>query len=170
MKDKLVGVVALSVCFSMAQETEKQKVAEVLDAWHQAAATASFEDYFSKMTADGMFLGTDATENWQNEEFREFSKPYFDRGKAWSFSAVERNVYLNEDTSFAWFDELLDTQMGLCRGSGLLEKSGNQWKIAHYVLSIAVPNENVAKLVQLKKQKDSLLLIELKREYFKGKN
>ena len=170
MKNKLFAVVALTACFSLAQEIEKQNVAEVLDAWHLAAASANFEDYFSKMTPDGVFLGTDATENWQNDEFREFSKPYFDRGKAWSFSAVERNIYFNNDRTLAWFDELLDTQMGLCRGSGVLEKSEEDWKIAHYVLSLAVPNENVTALVQLKKQKDSLLLIELKRDYFKDKN
>ena len=123
------------------------------------------------MTTDGVFLGTDATENWQIDAFKAFSKPYFDRGRAWSFSAVERNIYLDQDKKLAWFDELLDTWMGLCRGSGVLRKDAEEWKIAHYVLSIAVPNDNVDALVQLKKQKDSLLLIDLKRNYrSKGKN
>lgn len=165
MKNNLFCVFFLVVSFAMGQEKEKREVAGVLDAWHLAAATADFEEYFSKMTPNGVFLGTDATENWQNEAFRAFSKPYFDRGKAWSFSAVERNIYFSQNKMMAWFDELLDTQMGLCRGSGVLEKRGAEWKIAHYVLSLAVPNENVDALVELKKQKDSLLLIGLKREY-----
>jgi hypothetical protein len=42
----------------------------------------------------------------------------------------------------AWFDEL-STQMKICRGSGVLVKIGNDWKIKHYVLSMTVPNENV---------------------------
>ncbi|MEM1337000.1 MAG: nuclear transport factor 2 family protein [Bacteroidota bacterium] len=122
MKNNLFGVFVFIVGLTLGQEKAKQEVAEVLDAWHKAAATANFEDYFSKMTPGGVFLGTDTTENWQNEAFRAFSKPYFDRGKAWSFSAVERNIYFNENLMIAWFDELLDTRMGLCRGSGVLEK------------------------------------------------
>jgi len=147
-----------------AQDTEKDKVNNVLDGWHLAAAEADFDAYFSKMTKDGVFIGTDAMENWQNDGFRAFSKPYFDKGKAWSFTAVQRNIYLNDDATFAWFDELLDTQMKICRGSGVLKKINGQWKIAHYVLSIAVPNENVSELIQIKGEKDDQLLQELKRK------
>ncbi len=150
-----------------AQNDEKKAIDGVLDAWHTAAANADFKGYFSLMTDDGVFLGTDATENWQNQEFKDFSKPYFDKGKAWSFTAVERNIYLDESKQLAWFDELLDTQMKLCRGSGVLKKVKGHWKIAHYVLSIAVPNENVSELINIKKQKDSLLLIELKEKYLR---
>lgn len=158
----LIGLLFVSVIVS-AQNTDKQKINQVLDDWHLAAANADFDKYFGLMTKDGVFLGTDATENWQNEEFRSFSKPYFDRGKAWSFTSVERNVYLNEAKTFAWFDELLDTQMKICRGSGVLKKENGQWKIAHYVLSIAVPNENVDELIQIKEKKDDALLLELKK-------
>ena len=49
----------------------------------------------------------------------------------------------------AWFDELLDTHMKICRGSGVLVDQGNgQWKIKHYVLSMTVPNENVDEIVK----------------------
>ncbi len=162
MKNKLLSFVfGLMTIALVAQDGEKEKINTLLDAWHQAAANADFDAYFDKMTQDGVFLGTDATENWQNEAFREFSKPYFDKGKAWSFTAVERNIYINSDNDFAWFDELLDTQMKLCRGSGVLRKESGEWRIAHYVLSIAVPNENVAELIKIKKKKDSLLLLEL---------
>ncbi len=146
---------------------DREAIDQVLDQWHKAAAEADFESYFEKMTTDAVFLGTDASENWQYQEFKDFSKPYFDNGKAWNFTAVERNIYLSENGNMAWFDELLDTQMELCRGSGVLKKVNDNWKIAHYVLSIAVPNENVSELVQIKKQKDSLLLIDLKRKYLK---
>lgn len=163
--NKIVGVLILfflSITLQAQHEAETNAVKTVLDAWHQAAADADFEAYFSKMTEDGVFIGTDAMENWQNAEFREFSKPYFDKGKAWSFTAVQRNVYFNEAMDMAWFDELLDTQMKLCRGSGVLLKSGGEWKIAHYVLSIAVPNENVDALISLKKEKDSIITKKLK--------
>ncbi len=153
----------LTVGANHAQSDEQQRINTLLDAWHLAAAQADFDGYFSKMTQDAVFIGTDAMENWQNKDFRAFSKPYFDRGKAWSFTAVQRNIYLGDSGNFAWFDELLDTQMELCRGSGVLRKTNGQWKIAHYVLSIAVPNENVEELIQIKKEKDSVLLLQLKR-------
>ncbi len=164
MKYKVLSCCLLLLTLvAKAQMAEKQKINEVLDSWHLAAANANFDAYFGKMTKDAVFIGTDAMENWQNEEFRTFSKPYFDKGKAWSFTPVQRNIYLNETMSFAWFDELLDTQMKICRGSGVLKKENGQWKIAHYVLSIAVPNENVDELVQIKEKKDDELLLELRK-------
>lgn len=165
MKIKITFLLFFSIALNaMCQDLERKQINEVLDLWHKAASDADFEAYFDKMTSDGVFLGTDATENWQNKEFKEFSKPYFDKGKAWSFTAVERNVYLDEDAGYAWFDELLDTQMKLCRGSGILRKVDGEWKIAHYVLSIAVPNDNVAEVVKLKAESDSLLTKKLKGE------
>ncbi len=133
-----------------------------LDLWHKAAAEANFDNYFNLMTKDGAFIGTDASENWQNEAFRTFSKPYFDKGKAWSFTAVERNIYVYENQKLAWFDELLNTQMKLCRGSGILKLEDNQWKVAHYVLSITIPNDNVSEVVKLKSDFDNLYSEKLK--------
>ena len=164
MKNKILLLFLVSFSMKLgAQEINSKKEINVnLDAWHKAAAEADFDTYFGLMTKDGVFIGTDPLENWQNQAFKEFSKPYFDRGKAWNFIAVQRNIYVNDTDDFAWFDELLDTQMKLCRGSGVLQNVNGNWKIAHYVLSIAVPNENVDELVQLKTEKDSLLTLKLK--------
>ncbi|RLJ63433.1 SnoaL-like protein [Lacinutrix venerupis] len=133
-----------------------------LDNWHKAATEANFDNYFNLMTDDGVFIGTDATENWQNDAFKSFSKPYFDKGKAWSFTTVDRNIYVYDNHKIAWFDELLDTQMKLCRGSGILKLENNQWKVAHYVLSITIPNENVTEVVKLKTSFDSVYIKKLK--------
>ncbi|MDX1603535.1 MAG: nuclear transport factor 2 family protein, partial [Salinimicrobium sediminis] len=97
-------------------------------------------------------------------EFMEWSKPYFDKGKAWSFSTLERNIFLAEDEELAWFDELLDTQMGICRGSGVVVKENGEWKIKHYVLSIAIPNENVDAVTSLKAEFDKKFISELKTQ------
>jgi len=140
----------------------KKTINKVLETWHKAASDADFDAYFKLMTKDGVFIGTDATENWQLKAFKAFSKPYFDKGKAWSFTAVERNIYIYEDQKIAWFDELLDTQMKLCRGSGVMKLENNEWKIAHYVLSIAIPNENVEDVIKLKKTFDDKLTKTLK--------
>ncbi|MFN4762279.1 nuclear transport factor 2 family protein [Gillisia sp. Q332] len=147
------------------EEISEEKINSTLENWHAAAANANFEDYFALMANDGVFIGTDATENWQNTAFREFSKPYFDKGKAWSFTTLERNIYTSENGQTAWFDELLDTQMGICRGSGVLEKVNKDWKIKHYVLSIAIPNEIVSEITATKKQTDSILILQLQKQY-----
>jgi hypothetical protein len=144
-------------------EVSKDNINLVLDKWHSAATQANFDEYFDLMTSDGVFLGTDATENWQNDEFRSFAKPYFDKGKAWSFTGLERNIYFSSERDIAWFDELLDTQMGICRGSGVLENTAEGWKIKHYVLSIAIPNENVSEVTELKKDFDRAHIEELKQ-------
>lgn len=150
-------------CLAFAQDNTKEAIDSTLEAWHEAASNAAFETYFDLMTADAVFIGTDATEHWDIPAFKAYSKPHFDKGKAWSFTAVERNIYLNETQDIAWFDELLDTQMKLCRGSGVLKKTPNGWKIAHYVLSIAVPNEHVGELIAIKKDTDNALLTKLSR-------
>ena len=136
----------------------KKTVNEVIDNWHKAAAEANYNTYFNLMTKTGVFIGTDATENWQNNAFRAFSKPYFDKGKAWHFKPLERHIYVSKEKHTVWFDELLDTQMKICRGSGVLVKENNNWKIAHYVLSIAIPNSQVKTVIDLKKSYDDLLI------------
>jgi hypothetical protein len=134
----------------------KDDVKVSLDLWHKAAGDADFEAYFELMTDDAVFVGTDATENWNVQQFKLYAKPHFDAGRAWSFTTIERNIYVsNNSAKLAWFDELLSTQMGVCRGSGIVQKVDGKWKVKHYVLSIAVPNENVAALTALKKQWDT---------------
>ena len=45
--------------------------------------------------------------------------------------------------------------MELCRGSGTLVKTKNGWKIAHYVLSMTVPNEVASEVIKTKKPLES---------------
>ncbi|MGI9546136.1 MAG: nuclear transport factor 2 family protein [Flavobacteriaceae bacterium] len=142
-------------------QTNTEPIEKVIDQWHLAAAQADFEAYFSMMTSEAVFIGTDAGENWQLQSFREFSKPYFDKGKAWSFTAVERNVYIDKSKRLAWFDELLDTRMGICRGSGVVMLEDSNWKIAHYVLSATIPNDDMQEVIRIKKEKDSVQLFEI---------
>lgn len=130
-------------------QKEIDEVNKMLDAWHKAAAEAKFDDYFAKMSEDAVFIGTDPSENWNLSAFKTFAKPFFDRGKAWSFTALERHVYFDASGKMAWFDELLNTQMKICRGSGVLIKEGKTWKIKHYVLSITIPNENTDEVVKI---------------------
>lgn len=142
-------------------QMDKKEIGNILDSWHRAAGIADFDAYFNLMTSDAVFIGTDASENWQVEEFKAYAKPHFDKGKAWNFKAVERQIYVNDEGDYAWFDELLDTQMKLCRGSGVLRKESGDWKIAHYVLSLVIPNENVSEVILIKQEKDDRIIEEL---------
>ena len=151
-----------SKSFSQNADSDKKKINTILDSWHKAAANAEFDNYFSYMTSNGVFIGTDATENWQITAFKAFSKPYFDKGKAWSFTSLQRNIYFDKTQNTAWFDELLDTQMKICRGSGVLIKEGKNWKIAHYVLSMTIPNDNTDEVVKIKEKIEIGVLEKLK--------
>lgn len=145
------------------ENKDKEKINMVLDAWHKAAAEAKSNAYFNFMTEDAIFIGTDANENWNKTEFQAFAKPYFDKGKAWNFTAVERHIYFDKTGKTAWFDELLSTQMKICRGSGVLVKIGEDWKIKHYVLSMTVPNDNVNEVIKIKAPIEDVLLINLRK-------
>lgn len=163
VKNAVIVCLLFVSCYSNAQlKNEKKTINNVLNNWHKAAAEANYNAYFELMTNDAVFIGTDATENWQNKAFKAFSKPYFDKGKAWSFTAIERNIYTNNSGDFAWFDELLDTQMKICRGSGVLQKVKGEWKIKHYVLSITIPNKDVDEVIKIKESIDNQLIIDLK--------
>lgn len=162
----------LFLCFSLVlftgitghAQTPKENINEMLEAWHDAAARADYDAYFSKMADESIFIGTDPTENWEKDEFAKWSKPYFDKGKAWSFSTLERNIFLHQGCDIAWFDELLETHMGICRGSGVVAKEDGQWKVKHYVLSIEIPNENVDQVTEIKKDFDQKLITTIKSE------
>jgi ketosteroid isomerase-like protein len=118
------------------------KIAGVLDDWHDAAAKADFARYFGHLSEDSVFLGTDATERWTKPEFSAYAKPHFDKGKAWSFRAKRRSVIVAPGGSLAWFDEDLETKgLGPARGSGVVVERDGLWQIAHYNLTITIPNE-----------------------------
>lgn len=143
-------------------QNDKASIELVLNNWHRAAAEANFEDYFGAMSDESIFIGTDATENWDKKAFQKFAKPYFDRGKAWNFTALERHIYFSKDGKTAWFDELLNTQMKICRGSGVMVKEKKSWKIKHYVLSMTIPNDNTDAVIKIKAPIEDALITKLK--------
>ena len=139
-----------SLSFFAQNESPQNDVNQLVDLWHKAASEANFKQYFDVMADDAIFIGTDATEYWNKQEFENYAKPHFDKGKAWSFTTLERHIYFDSTGNTAWFDELLDTQMKICRGSGVLVKTGGRWKIKHYVLSMTIPNETSKSVITIK--------------------
>lgn len=127
----------------------KEAVDKVLTAWHYASETANSAAFFGAMTEDGVYLGTDASERWLRDELKEWAAFAFERDTAWAFTPSKRKIYLSDNQRIAWFEEMLDTQMGTCRGSGVLAKVGGVWKIKHYDLAIMVPNDLVKDFMKL---------------------
>jgi len=144
-------------------QNTKTEIHDLIDQWHVYAADANLEYYIGTMADSGVFIGTDATERWTSAEFNDFCKPYFDSATTWEFHPVQRFVYISEDGKSAWFDELLDTKLGLCRGSGVLRWENEGWKIEQYVLSPTIPNEMIKDVVAGKREADSLIIEKLTR-------
>jgi len=139
----------------------KTELNALVDQWHIDAANANLENYFGAISDTGIFTGTDATERWMTSEFYVFCKPHFDADETWEFHPVQRFLYISDDGNTAWFDELLETHMGLCRGSGILQKKGDQWKIEQYILSPTIPNDLILEVVEQKRGVDSLIIEKL---------
>jgi ketosteroid isomerase-like protein len=134
----------------MDADKEQKEINTLLDAWNRAAAKADYNTYFNAFSEDAVFIGTDATEYWNKKDFMVWAKPFFDKGKAWNFTSLERHIYFDATGKTAWFDELLHTQMKICRGSGVMVKKDKEWKIQQYVLSMTIPNEKSDTITILK--------------------
>lgn len=158
----ILCIVGLQQVFG--QTKESASVDQLMNNWHQAAAKADFNGYFALMDAQSIFIGTDATERWNKADFMVYAKPHFDKGKAWSFSALERHINFSADGKTAWVDELLNTQMKICRGSAVLQKKAGKWLIQHYVLSMTIPNEVVGQVLPIKAPIEDKLIEELSRK------
>ena len=140
-------------CTPVATDSPAAAIDSLATRWHRAAATADSTAFFDRMTDDAIYIGTDKTEHWTKAEFLSFAAPYFARGKAWAFTAAERHVFYDPDRQTAWFDELLNTWMGPCRGTGVVVRDGaNGWKIAHYTLSVTIDNDKIESFIDLVKE------------------
>lgn len=148
-------VVGLMSCKQQADPgSSKEGVNRVMDDWHNAAASGDFERYFNHFAGDSaIFMGTDASERWTVAEFKPWAKPHFEEAPAWDFTPVQRHVYISDEGTMAWFDEVLGTpNLGPARGTGVLVKQDTTWKIAHYNLSIPIPNAIADTVVKQVKQ------------------
>lgn len=176
MKKLLLCVVAAIVCIqyscnptdqtskgaSQDSEKERSHINSMLDSFNRAAAKADFDAYFNFYTEDAIFTGTDATERWDKKQFMAWAKPIFDKGSAWDFTSMERHIYFDKTGTLAWFDELLNTQMKICRGSGVLVKQENDWKVQQYILSTMVPNEDLDEVIKIKAATEDSIINQLK--------
>ncbi len=130
------------------ESSDYQYVNSFIEEWHKNASEADTV-YFEKIAVSGIYIGTDSSEYWTKNEFIDWSREYFQRGKAWTFTTIDRNIYFSKEGSFAWFDELINTGMGVCRASGVLRKNNDGWTILHYHLGITIPNQHVKAIKEI---------------------
>ncbi|MCA9312121.1 MAG: nuclear transport factor 2 family protein [Phycisphaerales bacterium] len=134
-----------------ASPANMKAVNEVLDDFHDAASEADFDRYFAHFAEGAVFLGTDDTERWSLDEFKDFARPYFSKGTGWTYEAVERHISLSDREAVAWFDErLTNEKLGPCRGSGVLVQGDDgRWRITQYNLTIPIPNELADRVTEM---------------------
>lgn len=139
----MIALLLASQCLAsdVQRSEDKKAIEQVLTSFHHAAANADGKRYFSLLTQDAIFLGTDASERWSKQAFKAYVLPYFEQGKGWEYISKERNISFIPKQDIAFFDELLfNENYGLCRGSGVLVKTPQGWKISQYNLAVMLPN------------------------------
>ena len=135
---------ALLPAMSLA-DNQRAAIDTLIDGLHQDAHEGNFHTYFDRYTPDAVFLGTDKSERWTIEEFKIYAEPAFEDGQGWTYSVKERNWEGEGNTR--WFDEvLINEKLGHCRGTGVVELIDGEWKIAHYALTMLVPNDIAAEV------------------------
>ena len=132
----------LIIIFLTISQDDKIKINKILDNLHYYASVADGDKYFKLFDTDGVFLGTDATERWTVNEFKDYALKRFESGTGWTYYPINRNIYLNNNKNTAWFDEELSNEKyGVFRGTGVLIKTDEGWKISQYNLLLPIPNE-----------------------------
>lgn len=115
----------------------------VLNSWHKASGEIKYGPFLNIIAADGIVLGTDQDERWDKAHLETFSKQYFNPKYGWAYKYDRRHISFNADSTTAWFDELFSINTKSFRGTGVLTKIGQDWKIRQYSLSISTPYQDV---------------------------
>ncbi|NNE70494.1 MAG: nuclear transport factor 2 family protein [Rhodothermales bacterium] len=150
MKRLPILLAILAIPGTLLAQSPTEQVSAVLDQLHLKASEGDFDGYFSLYAPNAVFIGTDASERWPLEIFKDYTKGRFDSGTAWTYHMLEREIDFSPDGNVAWFDELLTNEnLGLTRGTGVLIKDGDTWRFTQYHLTIPVPNELARPFVAL---------------------
>jgi hypothetical protein len=136
-------IILLTLLMFLQTAWAEEKLDALIDGLHEDAHKGNFKSYFNRYSPNAVFLGTDKTERWTIEEFKEYAEPAFADGHGWTYKVVERNW--GGEGNIRWFDEILfNEKLGHCRGTGVTKLINDEWKIVHYALTMLVPNSIAA--------------------------
>ena len=146
MPQKLFGLfIAVAMLALPSAADDRADVGATLDQLHAHASNAAWEQYFALYTSDATFLGTDVNERWDMPTFQRYATPT----KGWVYKMRERHIDFTPDGNTAWFDEVLDSlNYGTSRGTGVLIRTEDGWKVAQYHLVFPIPNDLASGITQ----------------------
>ncbi|HEY6131989.1 MAG TPA: nuclear transport factor 2 family protein [Halioglobus sp.] len=140
MKIKVMLCALLLGSVSCIQVLADASPEDTLDALHKAGVDADRSAFLSLLTQDVVLLGMAGGNRLEGQSARDFVSAQFARGDAWAYRSRARDIRLSADGSVAWFDEALEQdQFGSGRGTGVLVRSDEGWKIAQYHLTLPLP-------------------------------
>jgi ketosteroid isomerase-like protein len=138
-----------------ADGTAVDEIAAVLDEFNRAASEADSDAYYACLSPDAILLGTAAEERFTVAESRVFMKPYFAQERGRQHAPRDRHITLLPSGEVAFFNELVGLEtLGECRGTGVVVKLDDTWRIAQYALSFPIPNEIVYEVVDRIREHD----------------
>jgi len=140
----LIGALLWGLALTMLAVAQASPDA-ALDALHKAGADANSEAFEALLAQDVVFLGVDGAARLEGPSARDFFSEHLMQGNAWAYRSIERETRLSTDGSVAWFDETLQhDQLGRGRGTGVLIRSSEGWKLAQYNLIVPLPGGAVS--------------------------
>jgi len=142
----MVYILLIHITLLNLGNVEKEQINKVLDNLHKYASEANGEKYFQLFNDQAVFHGTDLNERWSIDEFKKYAQNRFNTGTGWTYKSLERNIFINSSNTTAWFDEILiNEKYGKFRGTGVLSKVDDMWKIDQYNLLLPIPNDLLLK-------------------------
>lgn len=133
---------ALAEVTQLENHTEHRLIDEKMDDFHDAADKGDKVRYLNHFAEDAVFMGTDDWERWPFKKFSEYVSGRFKDGKGWSYKPVQRFTSFSDTKELAWVDEIVESQQwGRFRGTAVLAKTAQGWRLKHYSLTMLVPNE-----------------------------
>lgn len=145
----------LSPLIASASESDAEiAIGQVIDDFHDAAAHGDRDRYLGHLTDDAVFMGTDEWERWpKHPDFVNYVGSRFKDGSGWNYRSVDRKIRVADSGDIAWFDEVVFSETnGRFRGTGVVVRESDGWKIAHYAMSFLVLNENWEDVIELTKK------------------
>jgi hypothetical protein len=135
-------------------KVETQAINTLMDGLHYAASQADLGGYLGAFTDKGVFMGTDDWERWTRPRTLDaYVTERFKGGTGWTYKSVERHLSFAQSGDTAWFDEIIVSQKwGRFRGTGVVTKQHDRWKIAHYSMSILIANEAFFDIAEINKK------------------